>query len=119
MPRPGYLSVSSLSGQAGSSHPHAGWRGHRFPLVRRHVMRNGAGKPATVRILGMLLATTLGSATVAGISINVANGPQIRSRISVMPESRPRRRAARGRRPRLAGAGVRFDRGRLITAKQT
>jgi ABC-2 type transport system ATP-binding protein len=48
---------------------------------------NGAGKTTTVRTLGTLLATTSGSATVAGIALSAANGPQIRSRISIMPES--------------------------------
>jgi ABC-2 type transport system ATP-binding protein len=48
---------------------------------------NGAGKTTTVRTLGTLLAPTSGSATVAGIPLSAANGPQIRSRISIMPES--------------------------------
>lgn len=48
---------------------------------------NGAGKTTTVRTLGTLLAPTSGSATVAGIELRPENGPQIRSRISIMPES--------------------------------
>ena len=48
---------------------------------------NGAGKTTTVRTLGTLLTPTSGSATVAGIPLSVANGPQIRARISIMPES--------------------------------
>jgi ABC-2 type transport system ATP-binding protein len=48
---------------------------------------NGAGKTTTVRTLGTLLAPTSGSATVAGIELLPENGPAIRSRISVMPES--------------------------------
>jgi len=48
---------------------------------------NGAGKTTTVRTLGTLLAPTSGSATVAGIPLSAENGPAIRSRISVMPES--------------------------------
>jgi ABC-2 type transport system ATP-binding protein len=48
---------------------------------------NGAGKTTTVRTLGMLLAPTSGSATVAGIELRPENGPAIRSRISIMPES--------------------------------
>ncbi len=48
---------------------------------------NGAGKTTTVRTLGTLLAPTSGSATVAGIELRPGNGPDIRSRISVMPES--------------------------------
>ena len=48
---------------------------------------NGAGKTTTVRTLGTLLAPSSGSATVAGIELHPANGPAIRSRISVMPES--------------------------------
>jgi len=48
---------------------------------------NGAGKTTTVRTLGTLIAPTSGSATVAGIQLSEANGPAIRSRISIMPES--------------------------------
>ncbi len=48
---------------------------------------NGAGKTSTVRALGTLIAPTSGSATVAGIPLNPANGPTIRSRISIMPEA--------------------------------
>ena len=48
---------------------------------------NGAGKTTTVRTLGTLIAPSSGSATVAGIPLTPANGPEIRSRISIMPES--------------------------------
>jgi ABC-type Fe3+/spermidine/putrescine transport system ATPase subunit len=48
---------------------------------------NGAGKTTTVRALGTLIAPTSGSAIVAGIPLSAKNGPAIRSRISVMPES--------------------------------
>jgi ABC-2 type transport system ATP-binding protein len=48
---------------------------------------NGAGKTTTVRTLGTLLAPTSGSAAVAGIELCPGNGPAIRSRISIMPES--------------------------------
>ena len=48
---------------------------------------NGAGKTTTVRTLGTLLAPTSGSAMVAGIPLSAENGPAIRSRISIMPES--------------------------------
>jgi ABC-2 type transport system ATP-binding protein len=48
---------------------------------------NGAGKTTTVRTLGTLVAPTSGSATVAGIELRTENGPAIRSRISIMPES--------------------------------
>jgi ABC-2 type transport system ATP-binding protein len=48
---------------------------------------NGAGKTTTVRTLGTLIAPTSGSATVAGIPLSAANGPTIRARISIMPES--------------------------------
>ena len=48
---------------------------------------NGAGKTTTVRTLGALIAPSSGSAIVAGIPLNAKNGPAIRSRISVMPES--------------------------------
>jgi ABC-2 type transport system ATP-binding protein len=48
---------------------------------------NGAGKTTMVRTLGTLLAATSGAAAVAGIGLRPGNGPAIRSRISVMPES--------------------------------
>ncbi len=48
---------------------------------------NGAGKTTTVRTLGTLIAPSSGTAIVAGIPLSTKNGPVIRSRISVMPES--------------------------------
>ncbi|HEX3784762.1 MAG TPA: ABC transporter ATP-binding protein [Pseudonocardiaceae bacterium] len=48
---------------------------------------NGAGKTTTVRTLGTLIAPTSGSATVAGLPVTPENGPEIRTRISIMPES--------------------------------
>ena len=48
---------------------------------------NGAGKTTTVRTLGTLIAPSSGSAIVAGIPLSPKNGPAIRSRISMMPES--------------------------------
>jgi ABC-2 type transport system ATP-binding protein len=48
---------------------------------------NGAGKTTTVRTLGTLIAPTSGSATVASIPLGPDNGPAIRARISIMPES--------------------------------
>jgi ABC-2 type transport system ATP-binding protein len=48
---------------------------------------NGAGKTTTVRTLGTLIAPTSGAAIVAGIPLSMKNGPAIRSRISMMPES--------------------------------
>jgi ABC-2 type transport system ATP-binding protein len=48
---------------------------------------NGAGKTTTVRTLGTLLAPTSGLARVAGLELCPGNGPAIRSRISIMPES--------------------------------
>jgi ABC-2 type transport system ATP-binding protein len=48
---------------------------------------NGAGKTTTVRTLGTLIAPSSGSAIVAGIPLGAENGPAIRSRISIMPES--------------------------------
>ncbi len=48
---------------------------------------NGAGKTTTVRTLGTLIAPTSGSATIAGIALSAENGPAIRARISIMPES--------------------------------
>jgi ABC-type multidrug transport system ATPase subunit len=51
------------------------------------MMRNGADKTTTVRILGTLIAPSSGTAVVAGIPLEPANGVQIRRRISVMPEA--------------------------------
>jgi ABC-2 type transport system ATP-binding protein len=48
---------------------------------------NGAGKTTTVRTLGTLIAPSSGSAIVAGLPLTEQNGPAIRSRISLMPES--------------------------------
>jgi ABC-2 type transport system ATP-binding protein len=48
---------------------------------------NGAGKTTTVRTLGTLLTPTVGSATIAGLELNRANGVEIRRRIAIMPES--------------------------------
>lgn len=48
---------------------------------------NGAGKTTMVRTLGTLLAPTAGSAAVAGLALEPANGVRIRSRIAIMPES--------------------------------
>jgi ABC-2 type transport system ATP-binding protein len=48
---------------------------------------NGAGKTTTVRTLGTLIAPTSGTAAVAGIPLTSENGPAIRQRISIMPES--------------------------------
>src|ERR1700742_1450083 len=48
---------------------------------------NGAGKTTTVRTLGTLIAPTSGTASVAGLPLTADNGPAIRSRISIMPET--------------------------------
>lgn len=48
---------------------------------------NGAGKTTIVRTLGTLIAPTSGTATIAGITLSPESGPEIRSRISIMPES--------------------------------
>ncbi len=48
---------------------------------------NGAGKTTMVRTLGTLISPTSGSAIVAGIPLSAENGPTIRARISIMPES--------------------------------
>lgn len=48
---------------------------------------NGAGKTTTVRVLGTLLAPTSGTAEVAGVAVLPANGPELRQRIAIMPES--------------------------------
>ncbi|HEU5003300.1 MAG TPA: ABC transporter ATP-binding protein [Actinomycetota bacterium] len=48
---------------------------------------NGAGKTTTVRTLGTLLTPTSGKAVVAGIPLSAQAGPQIRQKISIMPEA--------------------------------
>ena len=48
---------------------------------------NGAGKTTTVRTLATLIAPTSGTAVVAGIPLSPHSGADIRSRISIMPES--------------------------------
>jgi ABC-2 type transport system ATP-binding protein len=48
---------------------------------------NGAGKTTTVRTLGTLIAPTSGSAVVAGLALTPETGPEIRQRISIMPEA--------------------------------
>jgi ABC-2 type transport system ATP-binding protein len=48
---------------------------------------NGAGKTTTVRTLGTLIAPTAGTAVVAGLPLSPENGPAIRGRIAIVPES--------------------------------
>jgi ABC-2 type transport system ATP-binding protein len=48
---------------------------------------NGAGKTTTVRILSTLIASTSGTARVAGLPLDQANGVEIRKRIAVMTEN--------------------------------
>jgi ABC-2 type transport system ATP-binding protein len=48
---------------------------------------NGAGKTTTVRTLGTLIAPTAGTAVVAGLPLTPENGPAIRGRIAIVPES--------------------------------
>ncbi len=48
---------------------------------------NGAGKTTTVRTLGTLVAPTSGSAIVAGVPLGPETAQEIRTRISIMPES--------------------------------
>jgi ABC-2 type transport system ATP-binding protein len=48
---------------------------------------NGAGKTTTVRMLATLIAPTAGTASVAGVPLEPANGVEIRQRIAVMPEN--------------------------------
>lgn len=48
---------------------------------------NGAGKTTTVRVLGTLIRPTAGTAEVAGIPVGSEAGPELRSRIAIMPET--------------------------------
>jgi len=48
---------------------------------------NGAGKTTTVRMLATLIAPTSGRARVAGVTLEAANGVEVRKRISVMTEN--------------------------------
>jgi ABC-2 type transport system ATP-binding protein len=48
---------------------------------------NGAGKTTTVRMLATLITPTSGTARVAGVQLDPANGVDIRKRIAVMTEN--------------------------------
>ncbi len=48
------------------------------------MMRNGADKTTTVRILATLISPTVGSALVAGIPVGPEGAAEIRKRIAVM-----------------------------------
>jgi ABC-2 type transport system ATP-binding protein len=48
---------------------------------------NGAGKTTTVRMLSTLVAPTSGTARIAGVDLEAANGVEIRKRVAVMTEN--------------------------------
>ena len=48
---------------------------------------NGAGKTTTIRMLATLIAPSSGTARVAGLQLEAANGVEIRKRIAVMTEN--------------------------------
>jgi ABC-2 type transport system ATP-binding protein len=48
---------------------------------------NGAGKTTTVRMLGTLIAPSSGTASIAGLPLEPANGVETRKRITIMPEN--------------------------------
>ena len=80
--------VSHLSKDFGARHAVADVS---FSVTRGEVFGflgpNGAGKSTTVRMLGTLISPSSGSAVVAGIPLEPANGVEIRRRISIMPEA--------------------------------
>ena len=72
---------------------------------------NGAGKTTTVRMLATLIAPTSGTARVAGLPLDAANGVAIRTRIAVMTENPGLYlRLTRGREPRVLRRPVRARR---------
>jgi hypothetical protein len=74
-----------------------GWHGCQFPLVRRHMIRSGAGKTTTVRVLAILPAPDGGWVRAAGH--DVAAEPRSVQRVIALAAAlvaglgeRPRRR---------------------------
>ena len=82
------ISVSGLTKQYGSR---TAFRDLTFEVGMGEVFGflgpNGAGKTTTVRVLGTLIRPSSGTAVVAGVPVTEENGPELRSRIAVMPES--------------------------------
>jgi ABC-type multidrug transport system permease subunit len=62
--------------------PPTGWRDCRFPLVRQHRTRNGAGKTTAVRILATLIKPDEGRASVCGYDV-VRDAHQVRQLIGL------------------------------------
>ena len=82
------LSVRNLTKRFGDR---VAYEGVSFDVGRGEVFGflgpNGAGKTTTVRTLGTLISPTSGSATVAGLPLEAANGVRIRQKIAIMPEA--------------------------------
>jgi hypothetical protein len=101
MPRPGCPPVGFLPARrAAATHlPLTGWHGCQFSLLRRHRMRNGAGKSTTMRVIAGLDGPTSGMVRVNGKHFPKAAAPMAELGIlldarSVRPGLPARSRAA-------------------------